>query len=136
MKKRKAMLLLALTAAVSLMLSACGGGAEAPAAKESSGESETSADEERPYYVHDSAEITGKLNIYTTMEETQQEVLQELWNKYYPDCELEIQADSIGTLADDAFLHHLEDQRRGCKVCLFVLLFHITVITTFCYAQS
>ena len=99
MKKRKAMLLLALTAAVSLMLSACGGGAEAPAAKESSGESETSADEERPYYVHDSAEITGKLNIYTTMEETQQEVLQELWNKYYPDCELEIQADSIGTLA-------------------------------------
>ena len=84
MKKRKAMLLLALTAAVSLMLSACGGGAEAPAAKESSGESETSADEERPYYVHDSAEITGKLNIYTTMEETQQEVLQELWNKYYP----------------------------------------------------
>lgn len=33
------------------------------------------------------------------MEETQQEVLQDLWSKYYPDCSLEIQADSIGTLA-------------------------------------
>lgn len=54
---------------------------------------------ERPYYVREADKVTGKLTVYTTMEETQQEVLQEIWSKYYPDCSLEIQADSIGTLA-------------------------------------
>lgn len=58
-----------------------------------------SADAERPYYVRDPSTVTGTITVYTTMEETQQEVLIDLWEKYYPDCEIEIQADSVGTLA-------------------------------------
>lgn len=53
---------------------------------------------ERPYYVREADEITGTVTVYTTMEETQQDVLREIWNKYYPNCKIEIQADSIGTL--------------------------------------
>lgn len=56
-------------------------------------------EEERPAYVHDESEVTGTITVYTTMEQTQQEVLEELWSKYYPDCKMEIQADSVGTLA-------------------------------------
>lgn len=52
----------------------------------------------RPYYVKGEDEITGTITVYTTMEETQQEVLKTLWSKYYPNCEMEIQADSVGTL--------------------------------------
>lgn len=56
-------------------------------------------EEERPAYVHDESEVTGTITVYTTMEETQQQVLEELWTKYYPDCKMEIQADSVGTIA-------------------------------------
>lgn len=56
-------------------------------------------DEQRPYYVKGEDEVTGQLTVYTTMEETQQEALLKIWNKYYPNCDVEIQADSIGTLA-------------------------------------
>lgn len=106
MKRKTSMILLAALTAASMALTACGGsGAQtAEPAAETEEVSATDAEneestQERPYYVHDPSEITGKLNVYTTMEETQQVVLQELWSKYYPDCELEIQADSIGTLA-------------------------------------
>lgn len=54
---------------------------------------------DRPYYVRDEGEITGTVTVYTTMEETQQDALKTLWNKYYPEAKLEIQADSVGTLA-------------------------------------
>lgn len=54
---------------------------------------------ERPYYVRDEGEIDGTITVYTTMEETQQEALKTLWEKYYPESQLEIQADSVGTLA-------------------------------------
>lgn len=53
---------------------------------------------ERPYYVKSEDEVTGVITVYTTMEETQQDVLREIWNKYYPNCRIEIQADSVGTL--------------------------------------
>lgn len=53
---------------------------------------------ERPYYVKSEDEVTGVITVYTTMEETQQDVLREIWNKYYPNCKIEIQADSVGTL--------------------------------------
>lgn len=53
---------------------------------------------ERPYYVMPESEVTGTITVYTTMEETQQDVLKNLWNKYYPNCKIEIQADSVGTL--------------------------------------
>lgn len=53
---------------------------------------------ERPYYVKGADEVTGTITVYTTMEETQQAVLKELWSKYYPNCKIEIQADSVGTL--------------------------------------
>lgn len=53
---------------------------------------------DRPYYVRSEDEVTGSLTVYTTMEETQQDVLRAIWNKYYPNCKIEIQADSVGTL--------------------------------------
>lgn len=56
-------------------------------------------DDSRPYYVRDASEVTGTITVYTTMGETEQTVLKEVWNKYYPDCKIEIQADSVGTLA-------------------------------------
>ena len=104
MKKKKAMALLTALTAATMLLGACGGSATgseqaSPAAEETAQAGEAGEAQELPYYVHDASEITGTLNVYTTMEETQQEVLQEIWSKYYPNCELEIQADSIGTLA-------------------------------------
>ncbi len=109
MKKKTIMSIAALMTTAAIVLSGCGGSGsnEEPAAEGSTTAGAAAQTEEgaaaegqdRPYYVRDAAEVTGKLNVYTTMEETQQEVLQELWSKYYPDCELEIQADSIGTLA-------------------------------------
>lgn len=108
MKKRR--LTAAFMAAfMALSMTACGG-KEAPAetkkaepAAESTqeqGESEAKEESsERPYYVRPEGEISGKITVYTTMEETQQQVLSDIWKKYYPDCELEIQADSVGTLA-------------------------------------
>lgn len=107
----KKMLSILLTLAMVLSLAACGGG-DAPAKDGdttppadtagdagNAGDAGDSGDSGLPYYVSDPSTITGKITVYTTMEETQQEVLTDLWNKYYPDCEIEIQADSVGTLA-------------------------------------
>lgn len=54
---------------------------------------------DRPYYVREEGVIDGTITVYTTMEETQQDALKTLWEKYYPESKLEIQADSVGTLA-------------------------------------
>ncbi len=62
-------------------------------------ETDNTTDVERPYYVRAEDEITGTITVYTTMEETQQEALKALWEKYYPNAKIEIQADSVGTLA-------------------------------------
>ena len=120
MKRKTSMILLAALTAASMALTACGGSgaqtAEPAAETEEASATDTENEEgtqERPYYVHDSSEITGKLNVYTTMEETQQIVLQELWSKYYPDCELEIQADSIGTLATKIRSDESTDDESG-----------------------
>lgn len=103
-----------MAAVMALSLTACGGSAEpettaaaasaqtkaeAAAPAENKAEAETEAKEERPYYVKGEDEVTGTITVYTTMEETQQVALQEIWNKYYPNCKMEIQADSVGTLA-------------------------------------
>lgn len=108
MKKRR--LTAAFMAAfMAMSMTACGG-KEAPAETKKAepaaentqeqGESEAKEENgERPYYVRPEGEISGKITVYTTMEETQQQVLNDIWKKYYPDCELEIQADSVGTLA-------------------------------------
>lgn len=108
MKKRR--LTAAFMAAfMAMSMTACGG-KEAPAetkkaepaAENTQEQGESEAKEEssdRPYYVRPEGEISGKITVYTTMEETQQQVLSDIWKKYYPDCELEIQADSVGTLA-------------------------------------
>ena len=106
--KKYVSLLLAL--AMTLSLAACGGGNSSTPASSGSGSGTPSpsstnpagsaaAGSELPYYISDPSTITGKVTVYTTMEETQQEVLVDLWSKYYPDCEIEIQADSVGTLA-------------------------------------
>lgn len=102
MKKR---LLGVILAAVMLMTTACGGentqqgeATSTEAAGTNQQSTETAAGE-RPYYVRGEDEITGVITVYTTMEETQQTVLKNLWNKYYPNSNIEIQADSVGTLA-------------------------------------
>ena len=106
--KKYVSLLLAL--AMTLSLAACGGGNSSTPASSGSGSGTPSpsstnpagsdaAGSELPYYIRDPSTLTGKVTVYTTMEETQQEVLVDLWSKYYPDCEIEIQADSVGTLA-------------------------------------
>jgi iron(III) transport system substrate-binding protein len=53
---------------------------------------------DRPSWAKKADEITGTLNVYTTMEETQQESLRKIWSKYYPNSKLQFQSDSIGTL--------------------------------------
>ncbi len=112
MKKRQlAAIMTAATAA--MLITACGSSsstttettaAATAAATEAAQEAEAAEEtgdtgEDRPYYVRPADEVTGKITVYTTMEETQQEVLTDMWKKYYPDCALEIQADSVGTLA-------------------------------------
>lgn len=57
------------------------------------------ADADRPYYTRPASEVTGTITVYTTMGEMEQQNLRNLWGKYYPDCKIEIQADSVGTLA-------------------------------------
>ena len=124
MKKRGLMRMTAMLTAGMLFLTACGGSAgsgTSTAASTAGGEASTAATEQsaaqpaeqstaeateggsessdRPYYVRDPESVGTKLTVYTTMEETQQTVLKEIWEKYYPDCALEIQADSVGTLA-------------------------------------
>lgn len=115
MKKRRwAALLLAGTM---IALAGCGGGAKAPAQEETktaekseeadsgseeaagADQAEEAGGEERPYYVRDAEGVKGTLVVYNTLLESQQKALLELWAKYYPDCSLELQTDSIGTLA-------------------------------------
>ena len=106
----KKFLSILLTLALAFSLTACGSGNSGDSSPTTGGDSGTSTpstdgagdsgnESELPYYVSDPSTITGKITVYTTMEETQQEVLVDMWNKYYPDCEIEIQADSVGTLA-------------------------------------
>lgn len=101
MKKCKWVCLgMAVMMAVSLI--ACGNAAEPKDKETQAAESKNtgiSENVERPYYVKAENEVTGTITVYTTMEETQQAALQELWSKYYPNCKMEIQADSVGTLA-------------------------------------
>ena len=53
---------------------------------------------ERPGWAKGANEVTGKITVYTTMEETQQEALRSVWESLYPNCAIEFQNDSIGTL--------------------------------------
>ena len=94
--KKKRLMAAGLSAAMVLSMTACGG-KEAPAeTKKEETKTEAAKEQaeqdsgERPYYVRPASEVTGKITVYTTMEETQQQVLNDIWKKYYPDCELEI----------------------------------------------
>ncbi|MVB11767.1 Bacterial extracellular solute-binding protein [Caprobacter fermentans] len=93
----KRLLSVLLAAAIGISTTACSSGGGA--ASSSASAQTSSAEDQRPYYVRDSDKVTGTITVYTTMEETQQVVLKELWSKYYPKCEMKIQADSVGTLA-------------------------------------
>lgn len=107
-QRRLAAWLLAGTMAATM--AGCGGGADrspegttagtAINQTEAQAKSDTEAQgEERPYYVRDAKDVKGTLVVYNTLLESQQKALKELWAKYYPDCSLELQTDSIGTLA-------------------------------------
>ncbi|WP_444659023.1 extracellular solute-binding protein [Caproiciproducens sp. R2] len=97
MKKRLCMFL-AMVMAVTLV--ACGTPSSAGSTASESGAQSAAASSasDRPYWVKGEDEVTGTINVYTTMEETQQQTLQEMWEKYYPKCKIEFQSDSVGTL--------------------------------------
>jgi len=105
----KKTLALILALVMVLALAACGGKTEAPAATNAPAQnapaattaasSDEKTESDRPYYVRDASEVTGTVTVYTTIGETEQEALKSLWSKYYPDCKIEIQSDSVGTLA-------------------------------------
>lgn len=108
--KRRRLAAWLLTGAMVVAAAGCGGGTNRPSEATTAGmaESQTEAQtqketeaqgEERPYYVRDAKEVKGTLVVYNTLLESQQKALKELWAKYYPDCSLELQTDSIGTLA-------------------------------------
>lgn len=93
-------IIITLLALMMLPLAACGAKTETPVKTPpaETPSAETPADD-RPYYVRGEDEVTGTVTVYTTMEETQQEALKAIWSKYYPNSQMEIQADSVGTLA-------------------------------------
>lgn len=76
-------------------LAACGGGSTTTPT-ETEGDSDAA---ERPAWAKAEDEVTGTLTVYTTMDESQQEILLDEWSKLYPDCDIDIVADSVGTLA-------------------------------------
>ncbi len=89
--------LLALT--MVLALAACGSKpSQQPASSVSEAPGSSAPAEERAYWLKGADEVTGTINVYTTMEETQQETLRTLWQQYYPNCKIEFQSDSVGTL--------------------------------------
>ena len=59
-----------------------------PADTEPTDTAEETTGEERPYYVRDAKDVTGTLTVYTTIGETEQQALRDVWTKYYPDCKL------------------------------------------------
>ena len=81
MKKLTALFL---TIAMALSLAACnGGGGGSSGAKSNtstpgSGASSSAPKDDRPYYVRDASEVTGKITIYTTTGETEQDALKSL----------------------------------------------------------
>ncbi len=90
MRKR---LLLATMVMAGALSAAFAGGASEQSAKSSA------SSEARPYWAKGVDEVKGTLTVYTTMDATQQDILLEEWNKLYPNCKVEIVADSVGTLA-------------------------------------
>lgn len=97
MKKRVFALLLA--SAMLLPMIGCSSSSDSSTTTTESTTTTAVAEEDRPYYVRSADEVTGTLTVYTTMSESQQTDLRDLWSTYYPDCKLEIMADSVGTLA-------------------------------------
>lgn len=47
---------------------------------------------------NEKGEVTGKIVIYTPMDDAQQTIVEEVWYNHYPDCEIEWLNDSVGTL--------------------------------------
>ena len=84
-------------AAASGMLAACSGGSSSDSGSSgSSGGSDSST--ERPEWAMDEDEVTGTLTVYTTFLQDEQDNVQEEFTKLYPNCTIQYQADSVGTL--------------------------------------
>ena len=107
MKKKVVATLLAMCMVGSL--AACGGSKqeEAPAQSETTETEETTndaaeetadADATDEYWLKDPSEVTGTIVVYTTMDDGQQQVVEDVWYNHYPDCTIEWLSDSLGTL--------------------------------------
>ena len=53
---------------------------------------------ERPEWAMEADEVTGTLTVYTTMLQPEQDRIVEVFAELYPDCTVQFQADSVGTL--------------------------------------
>ena len=53
---------------------------------------------ERPAWARDAKEVGDSIVVYTTMDDGQQAVVEEIWYGVYPDCQIEWIKDSLGTL--------------------------------------
>ncbi len=107
----KKIMSLVLALVMALGLVACGGSSgdsgstpapSAPAQTETPAASSTPAApaaSDRPSWAKGEDEVTGVLTVYTTMDQSQQDILLDEWSKLYPNCEVDIVADSVGTLA-------------------------------------
>lgn len=105
----KKLLAIALALGMVMSLAGCGGTTQPKTTEQKPKEVVTETEKEqatkpsenveRPYYVRSADEVTGTITVYTTIGETEQDALKSLWNKYYPECKIEIQSDSVGTLA-------------------------------------
>ena len=78
------------------ILTACGSSGSGSSSSE--GSEGGSSSSERPDWAMDEDEVTGTLTIYTTFLQDEQDNVAEEFTKLYPNCTIQYQADSVGTL--------------------------------------
>lgn len=54
--------------------------------------------DERPAWARSEEEVGDSITVYTTMDDGQQAIVEEVWYSVYPDCQIEWIKDSLGTL--------------------------------------
>jgi iron(III) transport system substrate-binding protein len=84
-------------AAAAGVLAACSDGGSSSSGSDAGG-STGSSSSERPEWAMDADKVSGTLTVYTTMLQDEQDRIQEYFGQLYPDCTVQFQADSVGTL--------------------------------------